>query len=104
MVFTTFVRKPFAVNVVEVTEENIAEIAELVGTLRKKEDGTSYIHVDRRLVPNVYRVFPGFYMTKMGDNVRCYSKQVFNKQFIASSPDIDTWVKFMNEEPNKSDG
>ncbi len=66
MDFTTFVRKPFPVDVVEVTEENIAEIAELVGTLKKKEDGTSYIHVDRRLVPNIYRVFPGFFHDQDG--------------------------------------
>ncbi len=103
MDFTTFVRKPFAVDVVEVTEENIAEISELVGTLKKKEDGTSYIYVDRRLVPNIYRVFPGFFMTKMGDNVRCYSKQVFNKQFVANTPEIETWVKFMNDESDKAD-
>ncbi len=53
MEFTTFVRKPFTVDAVEVTEENIAEIAELVGVLRQKEDGAPYIHVDRRLIPNI---------------------------------------------------
>ncbi len=97
MEFTTFVRKPFTVEAVEVTEENIADIAELVGTLRQKEDGSSYIHVDRRLIPNIYRVYPGFWMTKMGDNVRCYSNPVFKKQFIENTPDIETWVKFLNE-------
>lgn len=103
MDFTTFVRKPFAVDVVEVTEENIAEIAELVGTLKKKDDGTSYVHVDRRLVPNIWKVFPGFFMTKMGDNVRCYSKQVFNKQFMESTPEIETWIKYMDDEAAKHD-
>lgn len=96
MEFTTFVRKPFIVEAVEVTEENIEEIAEHVGTLRQKEDGTTYINVDRRLFPNIYRVYPGFWMTKMGDNIRCYSKQVFKKQFIEITPDIEQWVNILS--------
>ena len=82
MQFTTFVRKPFVVEAVEVTTENIEEVAKYVGDLREKEDGTQYILVDRRLVPNVFRVYPGFYMTKMGENVRCYSRKIFREQFV----------------------
>jgi hypothetical protein len=96
MNFTTFVRKPFVVEAVEVTEENIAEISKFVGTLRHKEDGTPYINVDRRLFPNIYRVYPGFWMTQMGDNIRCYSKQVFKKQFMRSNDDIEMLCKAMN--------
>ncbi len=61
MEFTTFVRKPFTVEVVEVTDENIAEIAELVGTLRCKEDGSRYIHVDRPSWSSRSRGIPGRY-------------------------------------------
>lgn len=104
MEFTDFVRKPFTVEAVEVTEENIAEIAELVGTLRHKDNGVPYIAVDRRLVPNIYRVFPGFWMTRMGDNIRCYSKKIFKEQFTPSTPDIDNWVRFMNNEPALTSG
>lgn len=98
MDFSTFVRKPFTVEAVEVTAENIAEIAELVGTLREKDNGTPYIQVDRRLVPNVYRVYPGYWMTKMGDNIRCYTKRIFMEQFVATTPDIQNWVDFMNSQ------
>jgi hypothetical protein len=94
----TFVRKPFTVEAVEVTVENIAEIAEFVGTLREK-DGKPYIQVDRRLVPNIYHVYPGFWMTKMGDNIRCYSKRVFSQQFVPSTEQIQDWVTFLNEKP-----
>lgn len=97
MDFTKFVRKPFTVEAVEVTKENIDEIAEHVGTLRQKEDGTPFIQVDRRLVPNIFRVYPGFWMTKMNDNIRCYSKRVFVEQFVENSEEIDQWVAFMNE-------
>jgi hypothetical protein len=95
MDFTVFVRKPFVVEAVEVTDENIAEIAEYVGTLRTKDDGTPYIQVDRRLIPNVFRVFPGFWMTRMGDNIRCYSKKIFTDQFTATTPEIKSWVDFL---------
>lgn len=95
MEFKTFVRKPFVVEAVEITTENIGEVAKYVGDLREKEDGTPYILVDRRLVPNVFRVYPGFYMTKMGENVRCYSKKIFREQFIEQSDEIKPWVDFM---------
>ena len=99
MEFTKFVRKPFAVEAVEITAENIGEVAELVGTLKKKEDGTPYIRVDRRLVPNVYQVYIGFWMTRMDDNIRCYSKKIFKEQFIESNSEIEDWVNFLNDKP-----
>lgn len=96
MEFTTFVRKPFVVEATEVTEENIAEIAKLIGVLRENEKGVTYIHVDRRLVPNIFRVYPGFWMTRLGDNIRCYSRRVFRQQFIGSTPEIEGWIKELN--------
>lgn len=97
MDFTNYVRKPFVVEAVEVTEENIEEVAPHVGRLREKDDGTPYIQVDRRLIPNVFRVYPGFWMTRMGDNIRCYSRNVFLAQFVAKTTDMDEWIKYLNE-------
>lgn len=98
MEFDTFVRKPFIVEAIEITNENIEAVAEFVGTVRTKENGTFYIQVDRKLVPNVFRVYPGFWMTRMGGNIRCYSKRAFLDQFVKSTPEIDNWVEFMNQE------
>jgi hypothetical protein len=95
MNFTTFVRKPFVVEAVEITSENIGDVAKYVGDLREMEDGTPYILVDDRLVPNVTRVFPGFFMTKIGGKVRCYSKKIFKEQFIEQSDEIKPWVDYM---------
>ena len=107
MEFTTFVRKPFTVEAVEITEDNIGEIAELIGTLRHKENGTPYVAVNRRLVPNLFRVYVGFWMTKMGDgdNIRCYSRRVFNQQFIETTEEVDNWIKYLNstQESNTSE-
>lgn len=87
MEFNTFVRKPFIVEAVEVTTENIEEIAAMVGTL-KSDGGKPYIQVDRRLVPNVFKVHPGFWMTRMGDNIRCYSEHIFKAQFMQMQPEF----------------
>jgi hypothetical protein len=38
--YTDFVRKPFIVQAVEITDDNIEEIANELGTLRHKEDDT----------------------------------------------------------------
>ena len=93
MEFTTYVRVPFRVEAVEITVDNIEEVAKYIGDVREKDDGTKYILVDRRLVPNVYRVFPGFFMTKMGENVRCYSRKIFLEQFAKVHTDpVDALV------------
>lgn len=82
MGFKKYKRKPFEVEAVEITEENIDELAQYIGTVRvREEDQVKFIQVDRRLIPNVARVYQGFYMTKMGDNIRCYSPRTFKEQF-----------------------
>ncbi len=93
MEFNTFVRKPFIVEAVQITTENIAEVAKFVGTLRN-EDDKPYIQVDRRLVPNVYKVHPGFWMTKMGENIRCYSDHIFRAQFMQMTADLEEVVAY----------
>lgn len=102
MEFNTYVRKPFLVEAVKITEDNISDIARLVGTLCWKPDGTPFIQVDRKRVPSIYRVFPGFYMTKMGNNIRCYSENTFLEQFRSSTPEIVSWVEFLNSEEPES--
>ena len=91
-----FVRKPFVVSAVEITNENIAELAELVGELRHKEDGTLFIQVNRRLVPNVFRAYPGFWVTQMNDNIRCYSKKIFLDQFLLMDEELSVYVGRIN--------
>ncbi len=52
---TTYVRKPFLVDAVEITDENISELAGFVGTLQNKDDGTIYIQVDRPITLDICR-------------------------------------------------
>lgn len=102
MQLSSFVRKPFTVEAVEITTENIHEVAQFIGTLRGEDTDQPYIQVDRKLVPNVFKVYPGFWMTKMGSNVRCYSSHIFKAQFIEVTPSVKSFIEFLNEEPSNA--
>lgn len=98
MEYATFVRKPFTVKAVRVTRENMGEVAKLVGDLREDEEtGGPYILVDRRLVPNVLKVYPGFFMTRMGKQVRCYSPKSFAAQFMELDDNIQQWLDYLEK-------
>jgi hypothetical protein len=96
MEFTTFIRKPFTVEAVEVTRENIHELSELIGEFGEDESGP-FIEADRSKVPTVYRVTPGYWVTKMGSNIRCYSPRVFREQFTEMKPGFDLLLNRIEE-------
>lgn len=97
MDFNTYVRKPFKVQAVRITKENIEEIATKIGRIRYKgQTGEPFIRVNSRIVPNVPYVYLGFYMTEMGDNIRCYSGKIFEQQFVQTSPEVEDWISFLN--------
>lgn len=97
MEFSTFVRKPFIIEATEITLENIEEVADMIGTLRETENGSPYIAVDWRRIPNLNRVYPGFWVTQLGDNVRCYSKRIFRQQFVHVTPEIEDWIAHLED-------
>lgn len=80
--FERYVRTPFAVEATLITEDNIDEVAKLVGEVKTK-NGEKFIVLDRRIVPNVGKAFQGWYLTRLGVNLRCYSPKVFKEQFMA---------------------
>jgi len=96
MEFTKYVRKPFVVEGLEITRENIADVAKFIGELREVDGLSPYIIVDERYVPNVDRVYIGYFMTKMGSNVRCYSKNIFKKQFIEQTEPMRELMDMMD--------
>jgi hypothetical protein len=102
--YEDFVRKPFIVKAVEVTEENIREIADELGRMKYDEnDGTPYIAVDKGKVPNVSRVQLGWWMTKHGKRTHCYAPGVFEKQFVENTPAIQEWVDDLNSDDFEDD-
>jgi len=96
MEYEKYVRKAFLVDVVVVTQENIYEISKLVGELRE-ENGKPYIQVNNNVVPGIKRVHIGYYMTRMGDNIRCYNPRVFKSQFCPNTPEIEQWVVYIKD-------
>lgn len=79
---TTYQRKPFFIEAVEITNENIDEIGELIGRVMvRAEDGVKFIQVDNVLIPGIGRAYAGFWLTIMDNRYRCYSGRIFNAQF-----------------------
>lgn len=101
MDFSTYVRKPFQVRAVLVTEDNIEEIAKLTGTLETKDNGERYVEVDPNKVPNVAKIYVGFLLTKMDKQHRCYPPQIFKKLFVESNAELESLIKDLNR-PTKS--
>ena len=85
MKFNQYIRRPFVVEAVEITEENIEEVAALVGEVREK-NGAKFIALNRRIVPNVNHAYIGWFMTRLNDNYRCYAPKIFTEQFIDHEP------------------
>lgn len=100
--YKNYVRNPFRVEAVEITAENLWDAAEFIGTVCEEEDGSKYILVDRRMVPNVYKVTPGFWMTKMGKNVRCFPGFIFKSQFVAITDEMKEFLDNLNADKNES--
>lgn len=92
--FDRFIRTPFAVDAVLITTENIDELAKLVGDVRTKGD-EKYIALDRRIVPNVGRAYVGWWLTRLGDNLRCYSPKVFKEQFMEMPDEQEVLFSFI---------
>ena len=86
--FKSYVRKSFDVAAIQITDENIAELAPFIGTLEQQENGRFVINVDRKLIRNLDKVYSGYWLTKMGTTLRCYSANAFAKHFELN---VDVW-------------
>lgn len=93
----TFVRKPFTVEAIQVTQENIAAVTQMLnGLLGYEEDGTPFIQMDKKVVANFSVIRPGFWVTKMGDNVRVYVDSVFRNQFVEMDDNVEGLIGILN--------
>ena len=100
--YIEYVRKPFVVSAVEITVDNIEELNKeyKIGTVEHKDDGTPYIEVtNRHKIPNVTKVYPGYLLTRMGKNIRCFSRRIFFEQFGEMS---DEWKQYFEDEKKSS--
>lgn len=83
MEFKTFIRKPFQVQAVQITSENMEEVAIMIGGRIKVDESTDipFIQLNRQIIPNVGKAYIGWWVTQLGENFRCYATKVFHEQF-----------------------
>lgn len=83
MEYTEFVRIPFKVQAIQVTEENFDDIFNMIGKeVKETPQGKRYILIDRRIIPNGHKAQIGGWVTVMDDKMRYYSKSAFSEQFV----------------------
>lgn len=99
----SFVRKPFTVQAIQVTDENMQALCDQfkLGRVQPKR-GTElqYIIVDKEVVPNVFRIHAGFWLTKMGNNIRAYSAKTFSDQFTFGTYEVQRWARLITNADN----
>lgn len=103
MEFTEFVRRPFKVEAIRITDENIDEIAVLIGEVKvHNKTKEKFILLDKRIVPSMARAIVGWWVTRYNDNLRVYSNKVFLEQFVANDDGWDAWFAML-EDPDAED-
>ncbi len=100
MDFITYIRKPFNIEAVQITEDNIDEVAKLIGKVREDENGVKFIKVNPNKVPNVPKVSIGYYVTRLGSRIRCYAPHIFERLFVdvADTPVLAAFLAESNDE------
>lgn len=101
MEYTEFVRVPFLVQAVQITEENFDDIFELIGKeVKELPGGKRYILIDRRIIPNGHKAQIGGWVTSMNDKIRYYSKSAFEEQFTS---DLTMFKPFFQAQQETND-
>lgn len=101
MEYTEFVRVPFLVQAVQITEENFDDIFELIGKeIKELPGGKRYILIDRRIIPNGHKAQIGGWVTSMNDKIRYYSKTAFEEQFTS---DLAMFEEFFSSQQETND-
>jgi hypothetical protein len=96
--YVEIVRRPFKVEAVEITKGNITTLARYIGDLNQNDKGELYILVDPRKVPSIKEVYVGYWMTRMGKNVRVYAPRIKKQQFMDLTPSVQEWIEFLEKE------
>lgn len=93
MEFAEFVRTPFKIEAFQITDENLEEVCDLIGTEIKTKGDARHIVLDRRVVQTGFRAVIGGWVTRMGDRLRYYSPASFESQFTPMTP---VWASYFS--------
>jgi hypothetical protein len=94
--FTTFIRKPYKVEVFRVTDDNLDEVCEAIEGVINEKDGVRFVKTNRRVVRNADRIWPGFYITRVGKKLLAYSPRLFHRNYVEPTEDVLGWVNFLD--------
>jgi hypothetical protein len=95
----TYVRKPFEVEAVEVTEENIEDVAKWCDgkVLAEGDDETPKlfikVRVARALNERQTKAFPGDWVLYAGTGYKVYTPKAFHKTFVAKDEERPVRIK-----------
>lgn len=83
--YSNFVRIPFEIRAVQITEENMDVVHGLVGhEIRTLEDGSRVIILDRKKIRAVREAVVGSWLCVMNGRYRVYTHRVFRQSFRSS--------------------
>lgn len=91
MEFAEFIRQPFKVEAVQITEENMEAICSLIGTDIVERGGKRHIRIDRKIVPLGTKAEVGSWVTRMGNKLRHYPDRIFKQQFVPMTSEWAGW-------------
>lgn len=86
-----FVRNPFYVDAVQVTEENIADVSEWVkGPINTSNEGKKFVKVKvkRFFNPRQTQAFVGDWVLFAGDGFKVYTEEAFKKTFSPARAEV----------------
>lgn len=96
--FDTYVRTPFRIQALRITEKNIETVAEKVGTVETEESGRKVIILNPDIVQSVGKAYAGWWLTIMDKRYRCYAPRVFERQFMKAPDGAVTSWKFLDDD------
>lgn len=94
--FSIYARRPFTVEALEFTKENLEDFCPALGEMDAKADGTPFIRANPDVVQTVTRIFPGFWLTRMGPHIRVWNRRIFRDQFVEADESVLDLVSDLN--------
>ena len=82
-------RRPFSITAVQITEENLEEIAALISASVTTTPHTRFIDVNPSIIQGIGVIKPGWWITLMEGSYRAYTNDVFHRLFKADVPHVD---------------
>jgi hypothetical protein len=86
------------VEAIRITGNNIHLVAASIeGTVEDDKDGKQFIRTHRKVVRNVDRIWPGFFLTKVRNKQLAYPSRLFYRNYVEPTEDVEDFVVFLEK-------